>query len=83
MSDRVTMLQVSLRPDGSLAEAFVAKSSGIDELDQEAVKSFEKAQPFANPPAALVEHGRIQFPFSFLVTNGEIGGVPRFLRPGR
>jgi TonB family protein len=84
LDDRVTVLHISLRPDGSLAEAFVAKSSGIDELDQEAVRSFEKAQPFANPPAALVERGAIQFSFGFTVTSGEIaGGTPRFLRFGR
>jgi TonB family protein len=82
--DRMTLVHVSLRPDGSLAEAYVAKSSGVDELDQEAIRSFEKAQPFANPPAALVENGRIRFSFGFTVTSGELGGgLPRFLRFGR
>ena len=84
LDDRATILHVSLRPDGSLAEAYVAKSSGIEELDQEAVKAFEKAQPFANPPVALVENGFIRFTFGFTVTNGEIGGgMPRFLRFSR
>jgi TonB family protein len=83
--DRVTVVQVALRPDGSLAEVFVAKPSGLDDLDQEAMRSFEKAQPFANPPQALVEHGLIRFSFGFTVTSGDLGGggTPRFLRFGR
>lgn len=82
LDDRTTVLHLALRPDGSVADAYVAKSCGIDVLDQEAVKAFEKAQPFANPPAALVENGFIRFSFSFTVSNGE-PGVPRFLQFGR
>lgn len=83
MVERATVLVITLRPDGSLADAYVARSSGIDELDQEAVKAFEKAQPFANPPTAMVEQGGIRFSFGFTVTNGEFGGgMPRWM-PGR
>ncbi len=82
--DRVTLLAVALRPNGSIADIFVAKSSGVDELDQEAMKAFEKAQPFANPPEALVVNGFIQFNFSFLVsTEGGAFGSPQFFRVGR
>jgi TonB family protein len=81
--DRVTHLHVALRPDGSLADVFVAKSSGIDELDQEAIHAFEQAAPFANPPAALVEQGFIRFSFAFLLTNEMLnGGLPGFKRMG-
>jgi hypothetical protein len=31
--------------------------------------AFEKAQPFANPPPALVEDGLIRFRFTFTVMN--------------
>jgi TonB family protein len=68
-NQRVTSLHVALRPDGSLADVYVARSSGIVELDQEAVKAFEQAQPFANPPAALVEQGAIRFVFGFTLSN--------------
>lgn len=81
--DRVTALHVALRPDGSLADVFVAKSCGIDELDQEAVRAFEKAQPFANPPAALVENGLIRFTFGFTLTHELMNGGLRFIQPGR
>lgn len=68
-ADRLTVLHVVLRPDGSLADVQVAQSCGLDELDVEALNAFTKAQPFANPPAALIEDGYIRFGFSFRVSN--------------
>ncbi len=68
-ADRLTVLHVALRPDGSLADVQVAQSCGLDELDVEAMNAFTKAQPFTNPPAALVEDGFIRFGFSFRVSN--------------
>ncbi len=67
--DRLTVLNVALRPDGTLADVFVAQSCGIEDLDVEAMNAFTKAQPFTNPPAALVEQGFIRFGFSFHVSN--------------
>lgn len=82
--ERQTLLHVTLRPDGSLVEAAVAQSSGIEALDLEAIQAFEKAQPFANPPAALVEHGAIRFAFGFTITQGEMSGLtPGFMRFSR
>ena len=83
-ADRVTVLNVTLRPDGSVADVYVARGSGVDELDQEAVKAFEQAQPFTNPPAALVEQGFIRFTFGFTLTAVESGpgALPRFMRMG-
>ncbi len=83
--ERKTVMHVALRPDGSIADLFVRQSSGVDELDQEAMKAFEKAQPFPNPPAALVENGFIAFEFGFLVSNEGMGGFgsPQFFRMNR
>lgn len=67
--DRLTVLHVALRPDGTLADVFVAQSCGLEQLDVEAMNAFSKAQPFPNPPAALVQDGFIRFGFSFHVTN--------------
>ncbi len=72
-SDRTTVVNVSLGLDGAMKEVFVAQSSGLDPLDAEAVKAFEKAQPFPNPPTALAEGGLIRFTFGFRVTNEEYG----------
>ncbi len=68
-ASRNTVMHVSLRPDGTIADLFVAQSSGLDELDAEAMKAFEKAAPFSNPPPALVENGLIRFQFGFTVSN--------------
>ncbi|MBL8912928.1 MAG: TonB family protein [Archangium sp.] len=69
---RVTVMHVALKPDGSLADLFVAQSSGLDQLDAEAMMAFQKAAPFPNPPAALVENGYIRFAFSFQVSDGNL-----------
>jgi TonB family protein len=71
--DRITVLRVSLKPNGSLAKVYVAKQSGVDFLDDEAVRAFREAGPFPNPPQALVEDGLITFSFGF---HFQIGGRP-------
>ena len=48
--DRVTVLSVTLDREGNLEDVVVERSSGLDFLDIEAVKAFEKAQPFPHPP---------------------------------
>jgi TonB family protein len=63
--DRRTILKVSLNPNGTLARVFIIESSGIDFLDDEAISAFRKAQPFPNPPKALVEKGSSLISFSF------------------
>ncbi len=73
LRDRVTELSVTLRPDGTLADAFVSQSCGLEALDLEAIQAFERAQPFSNPPAALVEKGFIRFRFGFSVINEGAG----------
>lgn len=69
MRDRITVLGVSLRPDGTIADIYVSESSGIELLDQESIQAFERAAPFSNPPEALVQNGLIRFAFSFNVMN--------------
>lgn len=81
-ADKVTLLSVTLRADGSLADVFVAQTSGIDALDLEAVQAFEHAQPFSNPPAGLAQNGLIRFNFGFSVISEGVGG-PRMFGLGR
>jgi len=63
--DRLTVLQVSLKPNGAVAKIFVEKQSGVDFLDDEAVRAFREAQPFPNPPAGLVDARSNLITFSF------------------
>jgi len=73
---RTTVMVVTLRADGSLADCFVQQSSGLEELDIEAMKAFERAAPFSNPPQALVENGVIRFQFGFQVTDEGLVNSP-------
>jgi TonB family protein len=81
--DRTTVLSVTLNPQGTITEIKVARSSGLDFLDQTAIDAFEKAQPFVNPPPGLADaRGDIRFTFGFHVSTG--GGGFRFFRgPGQ
>lgn len=72
--DRYTLLQVTLNENGQLTDVYVEKSCGIDFLDLEAVHSFERAQPFPNPPPGLVTDSSVRFQFGFFL---EMGGSPR------
>lgn len=63
---RVTTLRVSLDARGKLArQPTVIHPSGVEVLDDEAVRAFAAAAPFPNPPDALIEDGVITFEFSF------------------
>lgn len=67
-SDRTTVLKVRLQPDGRIADLEVARPSGVDFLDDEAMSAFRRAQPYDNPPSGLVDSdGFIRFRFGFIV----------------
>jgi TonB family protein len=80
--DRLTVLQVSLKPDGTLHKVVVAGPSGVDFLDDEAVKAFELAQPFANPPRGLIDSSSqlitFQFGFAFEIERAPTWRVFRY-----
>lgn len=73
--DRYTVLNVTLNERGMVKDIYVEKSSGIDFLDLEAVHSFERAQPFVNPPPGLFDSdAQVKFSFGFMI---DMGGGPR------
>lgn len=73
--DRYTMVNVTLDQKGMVQEIHVEKSSGLDFLDMEAIASFERAQPFPNPPVGLLDgDSTVRFSFGFFL---EMGGGPR------
>jgi TonB family protein len=73
--NRLTVLRVQLKPDGTLANVALEQPSGVEFLDDEAIEAFKQAQPFPNPPRQLVDDGGvINFRFGFLF---ELSGAPR------
>jgi TonB family protein len=72
--NRLTILRVQLKPDGTLANVALEQPSGVEFLDDEAIEAFKQAQPFPNPPRQLLDSGTINFRFGFLF---ELSGAPR------
>ena len=73
--NRLTILRIQLRPDGTLANVALDQPSGVEFLDDEAIEAFKEAQPFPNPPRQLVESGGvINFRFGFLF---DLNGPPQ------
>ncbi len=67
VKSRLTIVRVTLDPDGALKHLRVAKESGLDFLDDEARRAFAAAGPFPNPPVGLRNaQGEIEFRFGFL-----------------
>lgn len=64
--DRVTILNVTLNSDGSIASLTIRETCGLDFLDDEAVRAVRAAAPFPNPPEGLKDiNGKIRFSFGF------------------
>lgn len=72
--DRYTLLSVTLDERGKIKDISVERSCGLDFLDLEAIRSFERAQPFPNPPSGLLAaDATVRFSFGFFLE----GGPPR------
>lgn len=72
IKDRITQVQVSLSPAGKIVKIHIVRGSGVDFLDDEAVRAFRAAQPFPNPPGGMMDGKSqlIKFLFSFHVETG-------------
>ncbi|HLL21596.1 MAG TPA: TonB family protein [Kofleriaceae bacterium] len=68
---RVTEVRVSLARNGKLTKIVVTAPSGVSALDDEAVRAFQAAAPFPNPPDGLVKNEQITFAFSFYFEIGQ------------
>jgi protein TonB len=69
---RITEVRVALSVKGELAKIVVTNPSGVSELDDEAVRAFQAAGPFPNPPKELANSdGLITFAFSFYFEIGQ------------
>lgn len=76
--DRYTILLVAMNAEGQIQDIAVARSSGVDFLDQAAVQAFYSAQPFPSPPPQLQrDDGTFVIPFGFTVHRNSGGIVIR------
>lgn len=67
VKDRLTVLRVTLDPEGALKRVAIARRSGLEFLDEEAERAFAAAGPFPNPPVGLRnDRGEIEFQFGFM-----------------
>lgn len=65
--DLITSLQVTLDQKGEILAVRIIGTSGIKELDDAAIESFNEAGPFPNPPKGLVHNGKVTLEWGFVV----------------
>lgn len=65
--NHITAMVVTLNEQGEIISAEIKTSSGVRELDQAAVESFNQAGPFPNPPKDLLKDGRAVIEWGFVV----------------
>lgn len=65
--DYVTSLQVTLNVKGEIIRVKILGASGVKELDDAAVESFNNAGPFPNPPKDLLVNGMATIEWGFVV----------------
>lgn len=66
-----TSLEVTLDHLGEIVRITVRGTSGIKELDDAAIDSFNAAGPFPNPPKGLIENGLVKVEWGFVVKTSE------------
>lgn len=65
--DLITSLQISLNAKGEIIGVKILGTSGVKELDDAAIESFNQAGPFPNPPKDLLVNGRAVIEWGFVV----------------
>lgn len=63
----VTALRIVMDGKGRIVAINIVGSSGIKELDDAAIESFNQAGPFPNPPKDLVVNDRVTIEWGFVV----------------
>lgn len=65
--DLITSLQVTLNANGEIVKVKILGTSGVKELDDAAIESFNQAGPFPNPPSDLLVNGKATIEWGFVV----------------
>lgn len=63
----ITALRITLDSKGEIIAIKVLGTSGIKELDDAAIESFNEAGPFPNPPKDLIVDGQVTLEWGFVV----------------
>jgi TonB family protein len=63
----ITSLQVTLNENGEIVAVKILGASGVKELDDAAIESFNEAGPFPNPPKELLVNGKATIDWGFVV----------------
>ena len=66
-SEYVTALRITLNHRGEVIDIEILGRSGVKELDDAAIESFNKAGPFPHPPSGLLIHGKAIIEWGFVV----------------
>ncbi len=65
--NRITNLTVTIDHKGTIVDITIRSTSGVRELDEAAVESFNRAGPFPNPPKGMVKNGFAQIEWGFVI----------------
>jgi protein TonB len=63
----ITSITVDINDKGEIVHVKVIGTSGVRELDEAAVESFNKAGPFPNPPQGMLKNGVATIEWGFVV----------------
>ncbi len=63
----ITSLQITLNAGGEIVGVKILGASGVKELDDAAIESFNQAGPFPNPPKDLLVNGKAVIEWGFVV----------------
>ena len=65
--NRITGLVITLDRKGEIVDITIKGRSGVRELDEAAVESFNRAGPFPNPPRGMIRDGYAKIEWGFVV----------------
>jgi TonB family protein len=65
----VTSVQITINKLGEIVNVKINSTSGIRELDDAAVQSFNEAGPFPNPPSKMLKNGEATISWNFVVSS--------------